>query len=236
MRKVKDFVQHRLGIIPVFLTVLYNLDGKLTSCLTEMCSSIKVRLLCSRPINPETFKHITLHVDGHDSRVAYRNADKSGFRTQVCCDMDSMMVFASQPAECHDFDDGTMLSKVAIDQKIHHLDCLALDGGYTLHLEGIIAASDTLTSIELSEEEKVRYDAVFSSLRSKIEGFFSDMQTTFAKFSYTLMNRVADRSVFSLQYKLCFLLCDIKRMVALCNISTEPHHSHWVQDDFDYPD
>ncbi|KAI8606633.1 hypothetical protein EDD21DRAFT_400270 [Dissophora ornata] len=102
-----------------------------------------------------------------------------------------------QPAECRDFNDGTMLSKLAIDKKIHHLDCLALDGGYTLHLEGIIAASDTLTSpnfcypirkrkgIELTEEE-IRYNAVFGSVRSKVESYFGDMQTTFTKFSHTV--------------------------------------------------
>ncbi|KAI8596263.1 hypothetical protein EDD21DRAFT_422650 [Dissophora ornata] len=280
MRKIKDAVQHRLGVIPVFffLTVLFGtrcytgpyrnvdkgvlilymllqgttvsdmgeflpkstfhdifksffgsnahtLDVKLTSCLAEMCSSIKLRLLCSRYPNPETFKHITLHLDGHDSRVAYRNADKksmysyklkkSGFRTQVCCDMNSMVVFVSQPAECRDFNDGTMLSRMAIDKKIHQLDCLALDGGYTLNLEGMIAASDTLTSanfcypirkrkgIELTEEES-RYNAVFGSFRSK--------------------------------YKLCCLLLNIKRMVVLRNITTEQHHSFWLQDHFDFPD
>ncbi|KAF9547449.1 hypothetical protein EC957_008459 [Mortierella hygrophila] len=312
MRKVKDFVQHRLGVIPVFffLTVLFGtrcytgpyrnvekgvlilymllqgttvsdmgeflpkntfhdiiksffgtnthaLDMKLTSCLAEMCSSIKLRLLCSRSLNPETFKHITLHLDGHNSRVAYHNADKasmysyklrkSGFRAQVCCDMNSIVVFVSQPAECRDFNDGTMLSKMAIDKKIHQLDCLALDGGYTLHLEGVIAASDTLTSanfcypirkrrgIELTEEES-GYNAVFGSFRSRVESYFGDMQTTFTKFSHTVVNRVSDRSIFSLQYKLCCLLLNIKRMVALRNITAEQHHSFWIQDDFDFPD
>ncbi|KAF8934921.1 hypothetical protein BGZ58_005358, partial [Dissophora ornata] len=114
-------------------------------------------------------------------------------------------VFVSQPAECRDFNDGTMLSKLAIDKKIHHLDCLALDGGYTLHLEGIIAASDTLTSsnfcypirkrkgIELTEEE-IRYNAVFGSVRSKVESYFGDMQTTFTKFSHTVVNPISQRN------------------------------------------
>lgn len=136
---------------------------------------------------------------------------------------------------------------MAIDKKIHRLDCLALDGGYTLHLEGIIAASDTLTSsnfcypirkrrgIELTEEEN-RYNAVFGSFRSKVESFFGDMQTTFTKFTHTVVNRVSHKSIFSLQYKLCCLLLNIKRMVALRNITTELHHSFWIQDDFDFPD
>ncbi|KAI7824118.1 hypothetical protein BC939DRAFT_450626 [Gamsiella multidivaricata] len=64
----------------------------------------------------------------------------------------------------------------------------------------------------------------------------ADMQTTFTKFSHTVVNRVSDKSIFSLQYKLCCLLLNIKRMVALRNITTELHHSFWIQDDFDFPD
>ncbi|KAG0255543.1 hypothetical protein BGZ95_005738, partial [Linnemannia exigua] len=134
-----------------FGTNTHALGMKLTSCLVEMCSSIKLRLLCSRPLNPETFKHITLH------------------------------------------------------------------------LGSVIAASDTLTSanfcypickrrgIELTEEES-RYNAVFGSFRSRVESNFGDMQTTFTKFSHTVVNRVSVRSIFSLQYKLCCLLLNIKRM------------------------
>ncbi|KAI7817162.1 hypothetical protein BC939DRAFT_388304, partial [Gamsiella multidivaricata] len=123
---------------------------------------------------------------------------------------------------------------------------LPKNGGYTLHLEGIIAASDTLTSstfcrpirkrkgIELTEEE-IRYNAVFGSFRSKVESYFGDMQTTFTKFSHTVVNRASDKGIFSLQYKLCCLLSNIKRMVALRNITMELYHNYWTQDDFDYP-
>ncbi|KAF8967584.1 hypothetical protein BGZ46_000134, partial [Entomortierella lignicola] len=312
IKKVKDLVHHRLGIIPVFffLTMIFGvkgypgpyrniekgililymlltgssssemgefmpkssfhdvtkdffgrdtntLDGKLTMYLADMCSNIKLRLLTSRTVNPELFKHITLHLDGHDSRVAYINADKpsmysyklkkSGFRTQVCCDINSMIVFVSQPAECRDFNDGTMLSKMAIEKKIHELDCIALDGGYTQFIEGIIASSGGLKSsnfccpvrkpkgIELSEGEK-KYNEMLGSFRSKIESYFGDMQTTFTKFSHTVVNRFTEKSTFSLQFKLCCLLLNIKRMVALRNIALEAHHSNWMQEDFEFPD
>ncbi|KAG0289457.1 hypothetical protein BGZ98_003824 [Dissophora globulifera] len=140
-----------------------------------------------------------------------------------------------------------MFSRMAIDKKIHQLDCLALYGGYTLNLEGMIATSDTLTSanfcypirkrkdIELTEEEN-RYNAVFGSFRSKVESYFGDMQSIFDKFSHTVVNRVSDKSIFGLQYKLCCLLLNIKCMVALRNITTEIHHSFWLLDDFDFPD
>jgi len=233
------------------------LDSKLTSCLANMYSNITLRLLTSRAINPAEFKHITLHIDGHDSRVAYINADKasmysyklkkSGFRTQVCCDMNSMVVFVSQPAECRDFNDRTMLSRMAIERKIHHLDCIALDGGYTQYIPGIIESSDQIKSsnfscpvhksrwIELTEQEK-RYNEMLGGFRSKMESYFGEMQTTFNKFSHTVVNRVSEKSIFSLQFKLSCLLLNIKRMVDLHNIPTELHHSFWMQDGFEYPD
>ncbi|KAG0375852.1 hypothetical protein BGX24_008578 [Mortierella sp. AD032] len=264
MRKVKDFVQHRLWIIPVFFFLTVQRG---TKCYTGPCRNIEKGMLilyvllqgttisdmgeflpkstfqnifksffgCNihaldmklTSINPETFKHITLHLDGHDSHVAYRNAEKarmysyklrkSGFRVQVFCDINIMVVFVSQPAECRDFNDGTMLSKLAIDKKIHHLDSRWMEG------------------IELTEEES-RYNSIFGSFRSEVESYFGDMQTTFTKFSHTVVNRVSDRSIFSLQYKLCCLLLNIKRMVALRNITAEQHHSFWIQDNFDFPD
>ncbi|KAF8982176.1 hypothetical protein BGZ46_001658 [Entomortierella lignicola] len=312
IRKVKDFVQNKLGIIPVFfflivifgvrsypgpyrniekgILILYMLlkgiptgemgaflpkssfhdvykdlftreahalESKLNNCLANMCSSIRLRLLTARDVNPEPFKHITMHLDGHDSRVAYLNADKasmysyklkkSGFRTQVCCDMNSMAVFVSQPAECRDFNDGTMLSRMAIERKTHPLDCIALDGGYTQYVEGIIAGSHILKSSDFScpirkckgialTDSESRYNDMFGSFRSRIESYFGDMQNLFHKFSHTVVNRVSEKSTSSLQFKLCCLLLNIKRMVALRDITAEVHHSFWTQDNFEYPD
>ncbi|ORZ27035.1 hypothetical protein BCR41DRAFT_300760 [Lobosporangium transversale] len=142
-----------------------------------------------------------------------------------------MVVFVSQPGKCRDFKDGTMLSRMAIEKKIHPLDCIALDGGYTQYIEGIITGSGILKSsnfscpirkckgIALTDSES-RYNDMFGSFRSRIESYFGEMQTTFNKFSNTL----------------CCLLLNIKRMVALRNITAEAHHSYWTQDSFEYPD
>ncbi|KAG0309145.1 hypothetical protein BGZ98_004891, partial [Dissophora globulifera] len=201
--------------------------------------------------------HITLHLDGHDSRVVYPRVDKasmysyklkkSGFCTQVCCNMNSMVVFVSQPAECHDFNDGTMLSRMAIEKKIDQLDCVAFDGGYTQHLAGIINSSELLTpknfsspickprGIELTDAEK-RHNEIFGSFWSTIESYFGDMQTTFSKFSHATVNCVSDKSIFALQFKLACLILNIKCMVALPSIDAEMHHNLWMQDEFEYPD
>ncbi|KAF8922829.1 hypothetical protein BGZ58_003730 [Dissophora ornata] len=233
------------------------LDAQLTTCLAGMCSSLRLRLLTARSINPVGFKHITLHLDGHDSRVVYPRAEKasmysyklkkSGFRTQLCCDMNSMIVFVSQPAECRDFNDGTMLSRMAIQKKIDKLDCVAVDGGYTQHLAGIVNSSELLTpknftspirkprGIELTVDEK-RHNETFGNFRSTIESYFGDMQNTFSKFSHATVNRVSDKGIFALQYKLACLLLNIKRMVALRGIDSAPHHNMWMQDEFEYPD
>ncbi|KAF8933188.1 hypothetical protein BGZ47_010992, partial [Haplosporangium gracile] len=162
----------------------YNLDAKLTSGLAEMCSSIKLRLLYSRSTNPKTFKLITLHLDGHYSRVAYRNADKA-----------SMYSYKLRKS------------------------------GFRTQRRGI----------ELTEEEN-KYNTVFGSFSSKVESFFGNMQTTFAKCSQTVIHKVSNRNIFSIQYKLCYLLLNIEHMVALRNITTELHHSFWILDDFGFPD
>ncbi|KAF9930892.1 hypothetical protein BGZ67_005584 [Mortierella alpina] len=178
--------------------------------LSEMFSTLKSRHLAAER-NPDPFKNVALNLDGHDSRIINVNADKSslysyklkksGFRVQVCTDINNMVFSVSAPAPCRDYNDGTMLLRMGIQNKIHKLDCVALDGGYTLFLES----------------------------------YFGEMQSTFTKFSRTVMNKVAEKLTFGVQYKLACLLMNIMRFVALRNISTEQHHTFWLQDSFDYP-
>jgi hypothetical protein len=108
---------------------MYNptvLNRPLTTMLSEMFSTLKSRHLAAER-NPDPFKNVTLNLDCHDSRIIYMNADKaslysyklkkSGFRVQVCTDMNNMVLFVSAPAPCRDYNDGTMLLRMGIQKR-----------------------------------------------------------------------------------------------------------------------
>ena len=98
------------------------------------------------------FKHVTLLLDGHDTRVNQIGVEaekmysykfkKSGLRTQVCIDNNSMILFMSKSAPCGENTDGVMLTKMKLEKYIHKLDCVGLDGGYTQHLNKLVESSD----------------------------------------------------------------------------------------------
>ncbi|KAF9973708.1 hypothetical protein BGZ75_001069, partial [Mortierella antarctica] len=228
----------------------------ITSRMKNMTSSLKIRLLLSKN-NPDPFKHVTLNLDGHDTRVSYIGADKpsmysyklkkSGFRVQVCTDMNNIVLFASKPAPCKDYNDGSMLVKMNIASRIDKLDCIALDGGYNGFVHQIVESSEVLSyenfsypvrktrGIALTEVE-AQYNKAFGGFRSSIEGYFGEMQSTFAKFTHNSPIRFSDADVFDLQYKLCCLLMNIKKMVDIQKIPTQTHHTFWMQDTFDFPE
>ncbi|KAF8970748.1 hypothetical protein BGZ46_010401 [Entomortierella lignicola] len=232
-----------------------NLYYNITSKLSQMCSSLRLRLLLAKN-NPEPFKHVTLNLDGHDTRVSHIAADKpslysyklkkSGFRVQVCTDMNNIVLFVSKPAPCRDYNDGTMLLKMNLASRIHKLDCIALDGGYNGFVNQIVESSDTLSNENFScpvrktkgiakSEEENQYNNAFSGFRSKIESCFGDMQSTFSKFTHNAPIRFSDSKIFDLQYKLCCLLMNIKKIVDVAKIPTQTHHTFWMQDTFDFP-
>lgn len=160
--------------------------------------------------------------------------------------MNNMVPFVSTTALCKDYNDGTMLLHLGTQNKIHKLDCDALDGGYNLFIGKLLDSADELQyedfchpvrktrGIALTDEEKA-YNQIFGSFRSRTESFFGEMQSTFTKFSQTVVNKVSEKGTFDVQHKLACLLMNIKRFVALRNIPTEQHHSLWLQDGFDYP-
>ncbi|KAG0286029.1 hypothetical protein BGZ96_009816 [Linnemannia gamsii] len=148
---IKSFVLNRLGAIPVFFFLTVIFGTRAYSCPYRNVE--KSRHLAAES-NPDPFKYVTLNLDGHDSRVIYVNADKasmysyklkkSGFRVQVCTDMNNMVLFVSAPAPCKDYNDGTMLLRMGIQNKIHKLDCVALDGGYNLFIGKLLDSADEL--------------------------------------------------------------------------------------------
>ncbi|KAI1293446.1 hypothetical protein EDD11_008363 [Mortierella claussenii] len=237
---------------------MYNpaaLNRTLTTMLSEMFSALKSRHLAAEQ-NPDPFKNVTLNLDGHDSRIIYVNAveaslysyklKKPRFRVQVCIDMNNMVFFVSAPAPCRDYSDGTMLLRLGIQNKIHKVDYVTLDGGYNLFIGKLLDSADELQHENicypvrkmcgnaLTEEEKT-YNEIFGSFRSRIESYLGEMQSTFTKFSHMVVNKVSEKETFGVQYKLACLLMSIKRFVALRNIPTEQHHTLWLQDGFDFP-
>ncbi|KAF9973331.1 hypothetical protein BGZ73_003443 [Actinomortierella ambigua] len=149
--------------------------------------------------------------------------------------MNNMVLFVSAPAPCRDYNDGTMLLRMGIQTKIHKLDCVALDGGADeLQYENFCYPIRKLRGIALTEEEKA-YNEIFGSFRSRIEGYFGEMQSTFTKFSHTVVNKVTEKETFGAQYKLACLLMNIKRFIALRNIPTDNIIMLCLQDGFGYP-
>ncbi|KAI7825254.1 hypothetical protein BC939DRAFT_390627, partial [Gamsiella multidivaricata] len=157
------------------------------------------------------------------------------------------VIFGTRAYSCpyRNVEKGVMLLYVLV-KGIHKLDCVALDNGYTLFIGKLLESADELQyenfcypihkrrGIALTEEEKA-YNEIFGSFRSRIESYFGEMQSTFTKFSHTVVNKAAEKEMFGVQYNLACLLMNIKRFVALRNIPTEQHHTLWLQDGFDYP-
>jgi hypothetical protein len=58
------------AIHSIFYKTEYNAHNKyITNCLETMFSTITIRLLSAKQKNPPLFQHVTLHLDGHDTRA-----------------------------------------------------------------------------------------------------------------------------------------------------------------------
>lgn len=234
-----------------------RLNSMLDKCLATMFSSTKGRIICARHHNPEDFKHVTLMLDGHDSRATYINGGdrsmfysykfkKSGFRTQVCIDVNGMVLFVSESMPCATNNDGSMLASLNLKGKVGKYDCIALDGGYNLFIDRVIDTNPHLgkhnfvfpvrkqRGVDLTTGE-AKYNRVFGSFRSMIESTFGDIGTLFERFNGKSVIRVTDMDTFTIQFKLACCLYNIKRFVEAGNVSYTEQHTFWMQPDFDYP-
>ncbi|KAF8520646.1 hypothetical protein BU17DRAFT_9211, partial [Hysterangium stoloniferum] len=102
-----------------------------------------------------------------------------------------MFLFTSKSALCKDNSDGVIFVKMKLEKYIDKLDCIALDGGYLLHLTKVTSNTELdminfcipihkSKGIELSKEEST-FNKMFGSFRSKIEATFGELATTFKK-------------------------------------------------------
>jgi hypothetical protein len=230
-----------------------DLDKRISIMLISMFSTIDIRIHSAQK-NPPLFRQVTLMIDGHDTRASLigektenmysYKLKKSGLRIQVCIDINGMVLFTSKSAPCKDNSDGVMFVKMKIDKYIDKFDCIALDGGYPLHLNKIISNTELdminfcipirkSKGIELSKDEST-FNRMFGSFRSKIEGTFGELSTTFKKLTDEGCIRVTDHEVFTIQFKLACLLLNVKKFVILGGIQSQPHHSSWLSSEFDY--
>lgn len=229
------------------------LDAKLDDLLSHMFSNIRLRIHSARAKNPEYFKHITLLLDGHDTRATYARADKpsmysyklkgSGYRTQVCTDVNDMVVFVSDSCPCRDYNDGTMLSQIHLSEVMHQMDCMGLDGGYTLVINQVLDQQSFKSQnfccpirkkagVELTEHEK-EFNAAFGSFRSKVEAVFGELRATFQRFGNKKTIK-SEESTFNVQLKLAFVLLNIRRIASTGVCPQQPHHLQWLEPGFDY--
>lgn len=223
--------------------------------LANMFSTLPIRLLCAKLVNPPLFQHVTLHLDGHDTRLSCEEKSsaemysyklkKAGVRTQVCMDCNGMAILISKSLPCKENNDGSMLLGMKIHKYIHPLDCIAVDGGYTQFIKKLVEDNELSKKNfcypirkhrgkDLSSDE-ANYNSIFGSFRSQIESAFGDLGATFEKHNNRRPVLVSKIETYNLQLQLCFLLMNIKKMVACLGIEIEPIHSAWMRDDFEYP-
>lgn len=234
------------------------LNKKVDDTLENMFSNLKMRILSSRLNNPSPFKHVTLILDGHDSRIEYQNVNihkkelysfkfkKPGIRTQVVSDVNDMILYISNSKYCKNNVDGEMFLKMKLENIAEKEDCVAFDGGYYYYIEpfleehhdydyqNFIYPYRRTRNIQLSNE-KIEFNKMFGSYRSKIETIFADIGNKFNKFDNTkTVTKTTNIKGFNLQFKVACLLINIKKFIEKYNIEINEHIKLWKNDEFDF--
>ncbi|KAG0007660.1 hypothetical protein BGZ82_005232, partial [Podila clonocystis] len=90
-----------------------------------------------------------------------------------------MVIWVSKSQSCKKHQDGQMLVDMKMHDKMHHLDCLALDGGYTQYIKTLVEETDLSPSnfahpirkrrLQEMTKEESNYNGMFGSFRSQME-------------------------------------------------------------------
>ncbi|KAI1286531.1 hypothetical protein EDD11_000330 [Mortierella claussenii] len=232
-----------------------DFEKEIMRCFSVMFSTPEIRIRSANWRNPPLFKHVTLMLDGHDSRATYGEGKekmysyklkKSGLRTQVAIDINGMVLFTSKSASCKDNNDGTMLVEMGIFKRIHEMDCVAVDGGYTQHIGALLEKEEELDAKNFAfpirkkrmqplHQEEATFNASFGGFRSMVENTFADLGRTFSKHNNREPVRVTSKKEFNLSLRLCLLLLNVRNFATATAIEVLPHHRAWVEPGFDYP-
>ncbi|KAG2218406.1 hypothetical protein INT45_011594 [Circinella minor] len=231
--------------------------------LTNMFSNIKLRILSARKNNPDLFKHITLILDGHDSRINYTDTDldrsrlysykfkKNGLRTQFAADINDIIIFVSKSEFCSDSSDGSMFLNMKLYNKMNENDTLAVDGGYTLFITQFIELANE-KGYEFSNDNfvypirkninenititKEHFNNTFGSFRTRIENQFSEIGNKFYRFNNNKsIVKMDNIKFYNLQFRVACLLKNINKFVELFNVPILPHHKLWHSNNFEFP-
>ena len=224
-------------------------EKEITRCFSSMFSSPEIRIRSANWRNPELFKHVTMMLDGHDSRATYGEdkaamysykLQQSGLRTQVVIDVNGMVLCASKSASCRDNNDGKMLLEMGLGKRIHGMDCVALDGGYTQYIGDLVEKLEEHNfcfpirkkRLQPLHEEESNFNDMFSGFRSMSEATFGDLMKTFTNKEIL---RTACKKEFNLAFRLCLLLLNVRNFVRAFDIIEQPHHHLWMNEGADYP-
>ncbi|KAL1932249.1 hypothetical protein VTP01DRAFT_9305 [Rhizomucor pusillus] len=131
---------------------------------------------------------------------------KSGFRTEVCTDINGMVLFVSDAAPCLTNNDGSMLSEMNLKGKVNKYDCVAIDGGYALFVDLVLANNPHLGNktlwFQFGNNEVQISQLRRQSVQRQVCGSVGDMNT------------------FTVQFKLACVLRNIKKFVAFGGVPT----------------
>ncbi|KAG2216958.1 hypothetical protein INT45_007393 [Circinella minor] len=228
-----------------------------------MFSNIKLHILSARKNNPDLFKHVTLILDGHDSRINYTDTDldrsrlysykfkKNGLCTQFAADINDMIIFVSKSEFCSDSSDGSMFLNMKLYNKMNENDTLAVDGGYTLFItqfielaneKGYEFSNDNFVypirknineNITITEEH---FNNTFGSFRTRTKNQFSEIGNKFYRFNNNKsIVKMDNIKFYNLQFRVACLLKNINKFVELFNVPILPHHKLWHSNNFEFP-
>lgn len=237
----------------------YNeLNKTVNNLLENMFSTIGYRIYTSNKKNPANFKHVTLFLDGNDTRIDYTEKDirksdmytykfkNSGVRTQVICNMNEIVLYVSNSMPCKKYNDGKMFLNMGLESKKLEFDCIGFDGAYNYYAEEFIErcskyGNENINSddfifpirkqknINLKDDEK-QFNDTLGSFRSKIENVSGKIQSKFKRFNNSESTlKIGDIKIYNLQFKMACFLCNITKFCNIHNIIYQPHHTYWIQ-------